>query len=140
MRTITDYIVIHCAATPHDMDIGAAEIREWHTEGNGWRDIGYHFVIRRNGNIELGRDINDSGAHVKGYNSRSVGVCLVGGVDGDNQPEANFTSSQKDALRDLIYTLERIYPDATVVGHTDLNPNKACPSFDVAKWYTNGVM
>ena len=135
MRSSTDYIVIHCADTPPEMDIGAKEIRKWHVEERGWRDIGYHYVIRRDGNIELGRPVTDSGAHVRGFNSRSVGVCLVGGMGGPN-----FSSAQKDSLRDLIYTLERIYPDATVVGHRDLDSKKECPSFDVANWYTNGVM
>ena len=49
-RTKTDTIVIHCSATPKDMDIGVEKIKHWHTVDNGWDDIGYHYVIKRDGN------------------------------------------------------------------------------------------
>jgi hypothetical protein len=80
------------------MDIGADTIRDWHVNGNGWRDIGYHLVIRRDGSIEKGRDINDSGAHAAGYNSKSIGLCLVGGMAEDNSAENNFTAQQWTSL------------------------------------------
>mgnify|MGYP001441377098 CR=1 FL=1 len=90
-RAKTDYIVVHCSATKPSMDIGSEKIRDWHVNERGWRDIGYHKVIRRNGEIEDGRDIRDSGAHAAGYNSKSVGVCMVGGMAEDNSAENNFT-------------------------------------------------
>ena len=127
---------MHCSATKPSQDIGAAEIRRWHVEDNGWSDIGYHQVIRRNGAIELGRDLKVSGAHVVGYNKLSVGVCLVGGVNADGAPENNFTPEQFDSLRLTLDYWKRIYPDARVMGHRDFpGVNKACPCFDVSTFY-----
>ena len=135
IRRSTDFIVIHCAATKPNQDIGAAEIRKWHVEDRGWSDIGYHQVIRRNGAIELGRPLNVSGAHAKNFNSRSVGVCLVGGIDVDGNPEDNFTEAQMDSLSVTLDYWKRIYPDAEILGHRDLpGVSKACPSFDVKEW------
>ena len=76
-RESTEYIMIHCAATRADMDIGAADIDRWHRQ-RGWRKIGYHYVIRRNGEVETGRDMDAVGAHCKGMNDKSVSICLVG--------------------------------------------------------------
>jgi N-acetylmuramoyl-L-alanine amidase len=137
MRTRTSHIVVHCAATPPDMDIGAKTIREWHTDpkpkGRGWSDIGYHYVIRRNGNIENGRHPDAKGAHVKGFNSQSVGICLIGGVNNSGKAENNFTAAQFKTLDRLLVVVSKMYPHAVVVGHRDLDPNKECPSFDVSK-------
>lgn len=135
MRYI-DKHVVHCAATPPSMDIGVDEIRQWHTVGNGWSDIGYHFVIRRDGTIELGRPIERAGAHAKGHNANSVGTCLVGGVDEDMFPEDNFTKEQKASLR-AIDTGIKAFVDNEVetLGHRDLpGVTKDCPCFDVKKW------
>lgn len=133
MRTKTDYLIVHCAATPPDMDIGAAEIRRWHTENNGWRDIGYHLVIRRSGSLEVGRQLDDTGAHTAGMNSRSVGICLIGGVDDKGQPADNFTAAQRVTLDAALRMLVKAYPGAVVRGHRDF-ANKACPSFDAMEW------
>lgn len=144
-RRRTDYIVIHCSATPPGSDIGVDEIRDWHTSPpRNWRDIGYNAVIRRDGEIEFGRHLDVAGAHVAGQNYRSVGVCLVGGVDADGNAEDNFTDEQWRSLRVLVATLKFAYPFADVVGHRDLSPDrngdgiitsnewlKECPSFDV---------
>lgn len=128
-------IVVHCSATPPKMDIGAKEITEWHLE-RGWQDIGYHAVVRRDGTPEKGRDSGIPGAHARGYNNRSIGLCYVGGVNEDNVPEDNITKAQKTTLRHLINFYLWIFPDAKVVGHGDLpGVNKACPSFDVKRWY-----
>ena len=133
-RLNTKYIVIHCSDTPSTMDIGAKEIREWHTaappHGNGWKDIGYHYVIRRNGVIEEGREIEEVGSHVKGFNSSSVGICMVGGRHGNN----DFTKLQFETLEGLIKRLAAKYPEAVIVGHRDLATGKQCPSFDVQDW------
>ena len=132
-RNKTDYIVIHCAATKPSMDIGADTIRDWHVNGNGWRDIGYHLVIRRDGSVEKGRDINDSGAHAAGYNSKSIGLCLVGGMAEDNSAEDNFTAQQWTSLLATVKELEVDFPNAKVIGHNEIS-EKECPSFDVQKW------
>ena len=112
-----DYIVIHCAATKPSMDIGAAEIKSWHRK-KGWLDIGYHFVIRRDGIIEPGRPIDVPGAHARGYNHISLGICLVGGVAEDGKtPEDNFTEQQWVELAALVKYLKEQFPDAEVLGH-----------------------
>lgn len=133
-RKTTDYIVVHCAATRPSMDIGAREIRQWHKRDNGWLDIGYHFVIRRDGTIEEGRKVDQVGAHVKDYNSISVGICLVGGVDDELKPQYNFTKEQEVSLKAKLQELKNKYPVAAIKGHRDFDSGKACPSFDVAKW------
>lgn len=116
------------------MDIGAREIREWHLK-RGFSDIGYHNVIRRDGTLEHGRDLAISGAHAKGYNENSIGVCLIGGVDMNGDPQANYTDEQYKTLRGYLDTMSEIF-DAEVIGHRDLpNVSKACPSFDVQQWY-----
>jgi N-acetyl-anhydromuramyl-L-alanine amidase AmpD len=129
------YIVIHCAATPPSMDVGVEEIRLWHLR-RGWFDIGYHYVIRRDGTIEDGRPTDRPGAHARGFNHLSLGICLVGGVDEHNNPENNFTDDQFDALAGLVKGLKVGEPDAEVLGHNQLpNVNKACPSFDARAWW-----
>lgn len=130
------YIVVHCAATPPDMHVDAALIDRWHRQ-RGFLRIGYHYVITRIGEVQVGRDINDVGAHVEGFNSVSVGICLAGGVTKDDPRVAqdNFTMPQKRALRRLIEKLLIKFPKAEIVGHRDLNPKKDCPSFDAKRWW-----
>lgn len=134
-RERTDYIVVHCSATEPGLSIGAREIREWHKD-LGWSDIGYHFVIRRNGTLEMGRAIEAQGAHVRGHNHNSVGVCLVGGVDEEGESEANYTKSQLTMLMLVIDGLKARYPKAKLIGHCDFpGVAKDCPCFDVREWY-----
>ncbi len=136
-----DKLVIHCADTYTHMDIGAAEINQWHMD-RGWTAIGYNFVIRRNGTLELGRDldndgdvIEETGAHAKGFNTTGIGVCLVGGRSLVDEPEPNFTGSQLTTLRSLVGTIRALIPGIEVLGHCDLpGVTKACPCFDVKKW------
>lgn len=134
-----DYLVVHCAATKAGMDIGVEEIRRWHRQ-RGWLDVGYHKIIRRDGTIEDGRPMTAPGAHARGFNHISLGICLVGGLAADGKsPENNFTDVQMDVLRELLSDLLKIYPEARIVGHRDLpKVNKACPSFDVREWYGCG--
>lgn len=145
MQLITD-IFIHCSATPPTSDIGADDIRAWHTapppKGNGWVDIGYHYVIRRDGTVDKGRDLdgdgnpeNDVGAHVYGHNRGTLGICLVGGIDQRGQPDCNFTRHQWAALDALMIDLTRRHPQARVRGHRDADRGKACPTFDAAAWW-----
>jgi hypothetical protein len=132
-------IVIHCSATDEDMDIGEKEIDQWH-RARGWkRGCGYHFVIRRYGTIEIGREINVRGAHTKGKNSGSIGICMVGGIDDKGNPENNFNQVQFDALDELLSELlfmTNVKGDVEIKGHYDFS-NKACPSFDVEKFKKN---
>lgn len=133
-RGFTDHIVIHCSATKPTMDIGVRDIRMWHKQ-QGWLDVGYHFVIKRDGTIEEGRPVDVVGSHVKNHNSNSVGVCLVGGVDEKMKPEANFTDAQWAALETVVRELKAKYPNASVKGHNEFDAGKACPSFNVQHWF-----
>lgn len=133
-RSRTDFIAVHCAATPPTSNVGVKEIRQWH-RAKGWIDIGYHFVIRRDGTVETGRPVDTVGAHVENWNSVSVGVCLVGGIDAKGNPQNNFTPAQFVALAELLIKLTKQYPKAEIKGHRDFpNVKKACPSFDVRRW------
>lgn len=138
MRSI-DLIVIHCSATGQSADIGAADIRKWHTSPpRNWSDIGYHYVIRRDGRLEPGRPEEAIGAHAQGHNATSLGICVVGGVDADNKALAdfNYTRAQMATLESLISDLLLKYPKAAVCGHRDLpNVDKACPCFNVRAWW-----
>ncbi|PTP73722.1 N-acetylmuramoyl-L-alanine amidase [Vibrio splendidus] len=122
------FITVHCSATPPQQDVDVAEIRRWHKK-KGWRDVGYHFVIRRNGDVELGRPLSQTGAHVKGHNKSNIGICLVGGCNADLQPEDNFTLAQRKALFGLMAALQEqfLISDENVKGHKDWGVNKACP-------------
>lgn len=125
-------LIIHAADTPADMDIGAEEIRRWHVDpkprGNGWSDIGYHYVIRRNGEIEKGRPDTRQGAHAAGHNAGSLGICLVGGM-----PDCNYTAAQWHSLESLVTSLLAQHPGAEVIGHRDVS-DKPCPMFDAVAW------
>ena len=133
MRKETKEIIVHCAATKPSMDIGASDIDRWHRE-RGWLKIGYHFVIKRDGTVETGRELEEVGAHAKGHNAISVGICMVGGLSEDNEPETNFTADQWSSLENLVDDLKEKYPDANVIGHNDIS-SKACPTFNVGEWY-----
>ncbi|WP_135079288.1 N-acetylmuramoyl-L-alanine amidase [Terasakiella sp. SH-1] len=130
VRERTDFIIIHCSATKADMDIDAQTIRDWHVNENGWADIGYNRVIKRDGTIEQGRHDDAIGAHARGYNDKSIGICLVGGLGPDGQAQSNFTFAQYAALANLLEEMKGQYPQAKIIGHCDV-ANKACPSFDV---------
>lgn len=135
-----DTIIIHCADTPSTMDIGVEEIREWHVKDNGWSDVGYHYVIRRNGTIENGRDLNRAGSHCYGYNQSSIGICLVGGRK-KKEEEDLFTTEQFDSLESLLLNLKALISmKVDIKGHRDFNSAKTCPNFDVADWLaTRGI-
>ena len=136
VRKKTDSIIIHCAATKKSMDIGYKEIREWHVDQNGWDDVGYHYIIRRNGKLEKARPEEYSGAHAPSHNSRSIGICLVGGMADDGGPENNFTLEQFLTLKDLVNMVMNKYSDITeVLGHCDVQDNKPnCTGFNVKEW------
>lgn len=133
LRTI-DKIVVHCSATPKGRDVSVDTIRKWHVEERGFSDIGYHWVVELDGSINKGRHESKSGAHAKGYNSRSIGVCYVGGVDSNMKAKDTRTEAQKEALHCLLVDLKGRYPNAEIVGHCDLS-KKDCPSFDAKSEY-----
>ena len=134
IRHLTTHLILHCSATPPTLDIGVAEIRTWHLD-RGFADIGYHFVIRRDGTLEPGRPLHVVGAHARPWNRRSVGICLVGGVNASNKPAKNFTFEQFSTLREIIRNLTVKYPGVAIIGHRDVpGVKKACPSFDVKSW------
>lgn len=142
MRPINQ-LIIHCSATNEDQDIGVDEIREWHTapkpKGNGWSDVGYHYVICRDGMLEEGRPVSRPGAHAKGYNKESIGICLVGGIDKQGRSIANFTMAQYVELYDLIRRLLKKHPGAQLLGHRDLpGVAKDCPCFSVGEFFKVG--
>lgn len=114
------FIAVHCSATSPKQDVDVAEIRRWHKK-RGWRDVGYHFVIRRNGDVQVGRPLSQTGAHVKGHNKGNIGVCMVGGCNAELQPEDNFTLAQRKALFGLMAALQEqfLISDENVKGHKD---------------------
>lgn len=135
-RTI-DEIIVHCTATPEGKDFTVRQIRDWHVKGNGWRDIGYHFVVYRNGDVMPGRPIAQPGAHCAGHNAHSIGVCYVGGCAADGKtPKDTRTPIQKTALRQLLKRLKSAYSQAKIHGHRDF-ANKACPSFDATSEFSD---
>lgn len=143
------YIVIHCTASPADSrhDYTAEDIRKMH-KAQGWSDIGYHYVIRFDGTIENGRDVDIVGAHVEGWNKESIGVVYVGGLDVKGKPCDTRTENQKAALLSLLMDLRKLYPKAKISGHRDFSPDKnhdgvispdeyikECPCFDAKTEY-----
>ena len=125
MRTIT-LIIVHCSAVRPDQTSSAKDIESWH-KNRKFKCIGYHYVIRRNGEIENGRPEWMIGAHCVNHNAHSIGVCYEGGLDIRGQPADTRTAEQKAAMRQLLEDRHRRYPRAMIVGHTDLNPGKDCP-------------
>ena len=132
-------IIVHCSATPEGRDVSTTEIKRWHTEERGWSDIGYHWVIELDGSRHLGRPEEISGAHCRGHNSDSIGICYVGGTDVDRDPKDTRTEEQKAEMINLLSELLDKYPDSVIYGHRDF-ADKACPSFDVQQWlYKVGI-
>ncbi len=143
MRKINE-IIVHCSATREGSDYHADDIRRWHLE-RGYRDIGYHYVVTLHGTIENGRPEEQIGAHTKGHNAHSIGVCYIGGLDKDGKAKDTRTAEQKKTLGQLLRMLHLKYPDAKILGHRDTSPDtnhngkvdrwewlKDCPCFDVA--------
>jgi len=134
MRQINK-IIIHCSATREGENYSVDTIRSWHVDGRGWSDIGYHFYIDLHGEIHKGRDIAKIGAHCKGQNRNSIGICYCGGVEADGKtPKDTRLDCQKDSLIAVLRTLKAMYPEATIHSHNDF-ANKACPSFNATEEY-----
>jgi hypothetical protein len=141
MRDLTE-IIVHCAATrPEWMDNRpiedkVAEIRSWHVDGNGWSDIGYHWIIDRDGSKAPGRAMDRDGAHVRGHNRGTVGICLIGGFGSseNDSPHDHYTPSQLASLRMLIGDLQVDHPGIKKVSGHNEYAAKACPGFQVTPW------
>lgn len=129
-------IIIHCSATAEGKDFTVADIKKWHL-ARGFSDIGYHYVIYRDGSIHIGRSEDIAGAHCTGHNTISIGICYIGGCATDGKtPKDTRTDAQKKSLVELIKKLKAQYPKATIHGHREF-ANKACPSFDVKREYSS---
>ena len=121
-------LVVHCSDSDDSLDIGVKQIRSWHTmlppKGNGWSDVGYHYIIRRDGEIERGRQDATKGAHVKGHNSDSLGICWVG--------RKQISTDQLQNLYSLLQGLMKKYglQVTDIYGHTELDSKKTCPNLD----------
>lgn len=123
------FIVIHCSATRADRDYTVEQMLKDH-KARGFRTIGYHAYIRKDGTITYHRKWLEAGAHAHGYNRCSIGVCYEGGLDADGKPSDTRTSEQKIALKELLCKLHRMFPKAQIVGHCELpGVKKACPCF-----------
>lgn len=133
MRSIT-LIVLHCSAVRPGQRSSAADIDNWHRKKH-WKGIGYHYVVRRDGSVELGRPLAEPGAHVVGHNRYSIGICYEGGLDANGEEADTRTPEQVKALRQLVEQLHEVFPKALIVGHHDLNPGKPCPCFDAVAEY-----
>ena len=133
-REKTDTLVIHCSATPADMDIGVDKIREWHVDENKWEAVGYHHIIRRDGTLEPARPEEYQGAHAVQVNDRSLGICLIGGSNSNGDWENNFINDQFVTLKALLLNLTKKYEIKKIIGHYQVEPKKECPSFKVPDW------
>lgn len=138
-----DLIVIHCSASREDRDYTEKDLERDHLM-RGFQEVGYHFYIRKNGDIKTCRALHKTGAHAKGYNKKSIGICYEGGLDECGKPKDTRTSYQKHSMRVLVKTLLKDYPGSRVCGHRDLSPDlngngivepeewvKMCPCFEV---------
>ena len=141
-RRITE-LIIHCSATPEGKDYTVNDIRKWHKD-QGWSDIGYHYVIYRDGTIASGRDVDLIGAHCNkdGHNQHSIGICYVGGIENRKNVPMHLqkakdtrTEEQRMAMLSLLMDLKKLYPNAYIYGHHDLDSGKECPSFDARTEY-----
>ncbi|WP_082684334.1 N-acetylmuramoyl-L-alanine amidase [Aureimonas ureilytica] len=133
MRKLTE-VIVHCTATVEGEDFTVADIRAWHL-ARGWKDIGYHFVVYRDGSVHEGRPVEQVGSHVAGRNSTTIGVVYVGGVVAQLRPKDTRTAAQREAMRALLYRLLREHPGIRLIsGHRDYAA-KACPCFDARSEY-----
>ena len=138
-REITDTIVIHCTQTPPNMDVDVAKVTEWHTQ-RGFDTIGYHYLIKRDGTLQVGRDEDVVGAHAVAVNGTSIGIALAGGGTPEMGWEDNFAPIQFQTLKSIIIKLKNKYNIEKIIGHYQVDDSKECPSFDVPKWLEKNGM
>ena len=133
MRKVT-LILVHCSAVKPDQTSSAKQIDAWH-KALGWSGIGYHYVVRRDGTVEKGRDESLVGAHCAGRNRHSIGVCYEGGLEAKGKPADTRTPEQKESLLRLLADLRQRHPQALIMSHHTFNPRKACPCFSAENEY-----
>ena len=131
MRQIKE-IIIHCSATPEERDWTIKDIERDH-KAKGYKKVGYHYVICLDGTVQTGREEKEIGAHCKGHNAHSIGICYIGGLDKKMRAKDTRTEEQKTALVKLVRSLKTRYSGVVVRGH-NAYANKDCPCFDVEKW------
>lgn len=134
MREITK-IIVHCSATKEGKAFNVADITRWHKD-RGFATIGYHYVVLLDGTIQQGRAEMTMGAHCKGHNANSIGICYIGGLDANGKSKDTRTPEQKESLLILLKELKKKYPKATIHGHREF-ANKDCPCFDAKNEYKN---
>lgn len=129
-------IIVHCSATPEGRDYTVSDIKQWHL-ARGFNDVGYHYIIYRDGSIHQGRKESVAGAHCEGHNTNSIGVCYIGGCAKDGKtPKDTRTESQKTSLLVLLKELKSKYPKAKIYPHFKFAA-KACPCFNAEEEYKN---
>ncbi|MCE7028487.1 phage tail tip lysozyme [Jiella avicenniae] len=135
MRPINE-IIVHCTATPEGREVSVDTIRQWHKQ-RGWKDIGYHFVVHLDGQIEPGRPVDQVGAHVAGHNTGTIGVVYVGGVDAAMKAKDTRTPEQKESLKRFLSELLVRFPSVTKISGHNQYAAKACPCFDARREYAH---
>ena len=133
MRNIS-LIIIHCSAVKPNQHSSVKDIDNWHRQ-RGWKSCGYHFVVRRDGTVEVGRRLDEIGAHCVNHNAHSIGICYEGGLNAAGQADDTRTPAQAKALREIVKRMHDCFPKAVIVGHRDLDHKKLCPCFNAVKEY-----
>lgn len=135
MREIR-YIVAHCTATQQSVTVES--IQAYWRNVLKWKSPGYHYLVRPDGSYLNLLPIEQVSNGVQGFNSVSIHVSFIGGVDKNNKPVDNRTPAQKATMLKLILELKSKFRSAVVQGHRDFpNVHKACPCFDAKKEYAN---
>ena len=133
MREIK-YLAVHCTATPQTATVSS--IQSYWRNVLKWKMPGYHFIIKPDGEVVQLLEIEKVSNGVKGFNSVSINISYIGGVDSQNKPIDNRTEAQKKALLDLLKKLKKQFPKAVIQGHRDFpEVKKACPSFNAKTEY-----
>lgn len=130
MRPITE-IIIHCTGTKPSHKTSVESVREYHMKHNGWKDIGYHYLITLDGVIHQGRPLDQVGAHCKNHNTGTIGICYVGGLNPDGKPADTRNLEQKAALHDVVRALKICFPTIKKVSGHYMYDTRPCPCFDV---------
>ena len=135
------YLAIHCTATRIDQDVSIERVKRWHLK-RGWSDVGYHYYVRKDGSLELGRDRDNDGdiweevgAHVKGFNRDSISMCYEGGLDVNGEDSDTRTPEQMLTMEAVVKIITSQFKNIKTKGHRDFpNVKKSCPNFDVKEW------
>ena len=126
-------IILHCTATVEGQEFDITDVDRWHKK-RGWKSVGYHYLIKQDGTLQVGRSLDEVGSHAKGENNDSIGIVYVGGLDANKEPKDTMTAYQELTLMELIFSLRTVFHWMPVHGHNEYS-NKACPSFDVQEKY-----